>query len=398
MAGGGGTGAGAMAGSAGGAGKSGSAGSGGRAGTSGSAGSTAQAGHAGTSGAAGMGGTGGTGGKAGATAGAGGGGMGGTAGAAAGAGGTTAINPLLTVNRAGSGTGTVTSTPSGINCGTVCSASFPVGPTITLTASPSTTSTFTGWSGGGCTGTGTCAVTVPAVTSVTATFTALPAPLLRWTFDGSATNTGSVAGYPLVLNGTVTFVAGKVGQAAQFATGAYGVVQGSARAVLGIYPQYTISFWVNASASPNTASSFLDFNNRFTAPYGGIQLAYENATQLILCAASTTNSYLGGSCGIHAAPATGAWHHVIVRYAGTGTGAGQGAPIDVYYDDVLAFSQANDADDNPVFSAGISDALNIGTGGVTLDDVRVYGSVFTVANQCTQIIGGTWNGSACALP
>ena len=31
-----------------------------------------------------------------------------------------------------------------------------------------------------------------------------------------------------------------------------------------------------------------------------------------------------------------AWHHVIIRYAGTGTGTGQGAGVDVYYDDVLA--------------------------------------------------------------
>ena len=65
---------------------------------------------------------------------------------------------------------------------------------------------------------------------------------------------------------------------------------------------------------------------------------------------------------------------------------------------MLAFTQANDASNNPVFNPGISDVLYIGTGGLMLDDVRVYNSVFTVANQCTQIIGGAWNGSACTLP
>jgi hypothetical protein len=304
----------------------------------------------------------------------------------------------VTVTPAGAGTGTVSSSPAGISCGTTCTASFAYGSTVTLTATPTSTSTFAGWSGA-CSGTSTCVVAPTAATAVTATFdVAAPTPLLRWTLDGNATNTGSVAGYPLTLTGAVTYVTGKAGQAAQFASGAYGMVQGSARAVLGAYAQYTISFWVNATATPNTGNAFFDFNNRSTAPYGGVQLAYSSSTQFSMCVASTTNSYLGGSCGLFSAPATGAWHHVILRYAGTGTSAGQGAGVDVYEDDVLVKTIANDASNNPVFSSGISDSLYIGTGGISLDDVRVYNTTFTVANQCTQIIGGTWNGTSCTLP
>ncbi|MHB8879453.1 MAG: InlB B-repeat-containing protein, partial [Myxococcaceae bacterium] len=66
----------------------------------------------------------------------------------------------LTVARAGTGTGTVSSTPAGINCGTDCTEDYPFGTSVVLTATPSTGSTFTGWSGGGCSGTGTCATTV----------------------------------------------------------------------------------------------------------------------------------------------------------------------------------------------------------------------------------------------
>ncbi len=80
----------------------------------------------------------------------------------------------ITVTKTGSGSGTVTSSPAGINCGTDCSEAYPSGTVVTLTAAPATGSSFTGWSGGGCSGTGTCAVTLTADTTVTATFTALP--------------------------------------------------------------------------------------------------------------------------------------------------------------------------------------------------------------------------------
>ena len=69
-----------------------------------------------------------------------------------------------------SGGGTVNSSPAGISCGTVCSATFVQNQTITLTAVPAATSTFTGWSGA-CSGTQlTCSVTMSAASSVQASF------------------------------------------------------------------------------------------------------------------------------------------------------------------------------------------------------------------------------------
>ena len=79
----------------------------------------------------------------------------------------------LTVSKAGAGSGTVTSSPAGISCGTTCAATFASGTVVTLTATPATGSTFAGWSGGGCSGTGSCAVTLTATTTVTATFNPL---------------------------------------------------------------------------------------------------------------------------------------------------------------------------------------------------------------------------------
>src|SRR5690349_24936818 len=62
------------------------------------------------------------------------------------------------------------SSPAGINCGATCSASFAEGTMVTLTATAAAGSTFTGWSGGGCSGTGTCSVSMGADQSVTARF------------------------------------------------------------------------------------------------------------------------------------------------------------------------------------------------------------------------------------
>jgi len=74
----------------------------------------------------------------------------------------------LTVNKTGTGSGTVTSNPAGINCGSDCSEAYAPNTSVTLTATADSGSNFTGWSGD-CIG-NTCTVTMTADTSVTANF------------------------------------------------------------------------------------------------------------------------------------------------------------------------------------------------------------------------------------
>ncbi len=76
----------------------------------------------------------------------------------------------LTVSKGGTGTGGVVSSPAGIDCGVTCAYDFDATTLVTLTATPDANSTFTGWTGAGCSGTGTCQVTMDAAKSVTASF------------------------------------------------------------------------------------------------------------------------------------------------------------------------------------------------------------------------------------
>ncbi len=93
------------------------------------------------------------------------------------------LNRSLSVSRTGKGSGLVTSDPAGIDCGGSCETTFVEGTPVTLTADPSSGSTFTGWSGGGCSGTGPCTVTMDLDRQVTAEFTPVvkPAPKVKVT-------------------------------------------------------------------------------------------------------------------------------------------------------------------------------------------------------------------------
>jgi len=72
----------------------------------------------------------------------------------------TELPPAINILFAGTGEGTVTSTPSGISCPPECSASFTPGAELSLHAEPSQYSLFTGWTNGQCSGTSDCGLTM----------------------------------------------------------------------------------------------------------------------------------------------------------------------------------------------------------------------------------------------
>jgi len=105
------------------------------------------------------------------------------------------LNPhqfTLAITKSGTGNGSISSSPSGIECGSVCSAQYNHGAVVTLTPAPNAGSVFTGWSGGGCSGNGMCIITLNSDTSTTATFTAVQAGTPKISVKPKSLNFGSL--------------------------------------------------------------------------------------------------------------------------------------------------------------------------------------------------------------
>jgi hypothetical protein len=109
-------------------------------------------------------------------------------------GGTVSTFPL-TVVKGGTGAGTVTSTPAGIDCGGTCSASYAAATSVTLSAAAASGSTFDGWSGAGCGGTSTCVVPMSTAQTVNATFTSQVTTYTA-TVTKAGTGSGTVTSTP----------------------------------------------------------------------------------------------------------------------------------------------------------------------------------------------------------
>ena len=99
----------------------------------------------------------------------------------------------LTIFKTGTGNGTVSSSPTGIDCGSDCTEEFEEDTLVTLTTAPSTRSTFAGWSGDPECSDGT--VSMIAARTCTATFNLETHPLtIAQAGSGSGTVTSSPTG------------------------------------------------------------------------------------------------------------------------------------------------------------------------------------------------------------
>jgi hypothetical protein len=167
-----------------------------------------------------------------------------------------AVKETLTIQASGEGTGSVTSSPSGITCGSVCSGSFDQGAAVVLTAVPAYDSVFAGWGSAASGSSTTTTVIMGADKTVTAQFNAKPpqTTTLKLTEQHAGTTytltaealTGGIAEPNLTVNfysstdsgatwtlkgSAVTRLTGKANLVAAFAAGSYtvkAVVNGTA--------------------------------------------------------------------------------------------------------------------------------------------------------------------------
>ena len=113
----------------------------------------------------------------------------------------------LAVAKAGSGSGTVSSTTPGIDCGATCTRSYLDYQSVTLTATAVTGSTFAGWTGA-CSGTGTCTLAMSEARAVTATFSEAPAVTATFSRPSNAftaeTSTFSTTNSTITVSTTLT--------------------------------------------------------------------------------------------------------------------------------------------------------------------------------------------------
>jgi hypothetical protein len=100
------------------------------------------------------------------------------------------LKPTYTISVSKTGvSGTSTITGGTINCGATCSQVVMQGDSLTLTANPDANSIFTGWTGGGCSGTGACTLSnISAAASISAAFRAK----LNYSISISKTGSGAI--------------------------------------------------------------------------------------------------------------------------------------------------------------------------------------------------------------
>lgn len=113
---------------------------------------------------------------------------------------TTTFSPsqrAVNVTKVGNGTGTVTSAPAGISCGSDCSQSYDHNTTVTLTAAEGANSVFRSWSGCDSTDALTCTVLANGGEEISATFDLIQRPLSVTT---TGSGTGAVSSAPVGID------------------------------------------------------------------------------------------------------------------------------------------------------------------------------------------------------
>jgi hypothetical protein len=176
------------------------------------------------------------------------------------------VEPTLTITEAGTGTGTVTSSPASITCPSTCSAGFPTGTDVTLTATAGDGSSFAGFSSN-CTPANpqtnppTCTISLSAVATVTATFNT--GNTFALTVAEAGSGTGTVTSAPAGIScpttcaanfasGTAVTLTAAAAEGSTFAGWSGGGCTGTGTCVVTLTAATAVTATFNSASSPVT--------------------------------------------------------------------------------------------------------------------------------------------------
>jgi hypothetical protein len=221
-----------------------------------------------------------------------------------------AISPLasrslqqytLAIGTSGTGTGIVSPpSPPGTPCGTNC-WSYPAGTSVKLTAIPDSGSTFTNWSGGGCSENGACAVIMDANQSVTATLDLSSGYTYTGTIETTITSTltpssGCTLSPGLILQKSAAPAQLIASAPLHGGSGFFGNLTVGPRAVTAAIPKLTCT-------NPDGTTTTIPGTGRISSGPGstlsiggtsdGHLISVSEATRNLFCAGTTTCSVSG---------------------------------------------------------------------------------------------------------
>lgn len=352
------------------------------------------------------------------------------------------IQPMVVVNQTGNGHGTVTSEPLGIDCGITCTASFAQSTVVTLTAAAAGDSLFTGWSGEGCTGTGTCVVTMDAARNVTATFTLQVFDLdVAKAGNGSGTVTSNPAGIDCGAACVASYNAGTVvtltaapaisstftgwNGAGCSGIGACSVTMDAAKAVTATFEVITYSLTINraGNGAGSMASNPSGINNCSDAICSAI---FNYGTVVTLTATANTGSIFSswsgegcsgaGVCTVTMLSAknitatfTLVTHTLSVNKTGTGVGTVSSVPAGIdcgatcaaIFDHGTIVTLTAAPDVGSSFAGWLGgECLGTDTCVVTIDAAESVTATFSAASNPMLVVynGGSGTGTVTSTP
>ena len=197
----------------------------------------------------------------------------------------------LSVSKVGSGS--VTSSPAGIDCGATCAASYVSGTVVTLTATTDPLNYFTGWSGD-CTGTGTCTLTMNGSKNVTATFALRPTHTLTLSVVGWS---GAPFGNYVAIYPTAPYPGGDACGAVENAVciREYAEGTGMTISVNGVAGGWTFTGWSGACTGTGTICTLtMNSDKAVTATFTNTVLLSVSLTG----SGSVTSNPAGINCGV----------------------------------------------------------------------------------------------------